>query len=431
MNIAPTTSSSVDGREPTRQTVFQDPADRCGGHHAGRHPRWWRLHVVEEHAGHSEVTKRPRTTHRRSGGEEQPHGHEPCEQRHRPRRPLKPPRKAALAKLAEAQGGRGKSSTGTKPRSWPRKPVVEGIAVARSKVVPAGQLESEKPNRNALEQAGKLLDSPATSKRPRPSSTRAAGTKLLQAPVTTNSRRAAPSWPARRRSRSQRAEGRTEGRAQGGTESEEPGGRAREGRTPSSNRPPLVAKADPRAGRSRGPLQGSLRREARRRTTSGAAVAAGKVHQGLARPTTPAIACWEASTPSLRGRDGSAADDREKARKYYERFIEVAPPDDDYVPEGEGHSRRRRRTSSQKPLSPTSGPDPCAALNRSESSSSMTSPITLNFSRPCLIKEGYLVTVTAGSDQGHLHAQGGELPPGHPRHDDAQAVGHRGAGADP
>jgi tetratricopeptide (TPR) repeat protein len=34
---------------------------------------------------------------------------------------------------------------------------------------------------------------------------------------------------------------------------------------------------------------------------------------------------------SIASRDGSAADN-EKARKYYERFLEVAPPDDESVP---------------------------------------------------------------------------------------------------
>ena len=34
---------------------------------------------------------------------------------------------------------------------------------------------------------------------------------------------------------------------------------------------------------------------------------------------------------SIATRDQSASD-MEKARKYYERFLEVAPPDDDYVP---------------------------------------------------------------------------------------------------
>ena len=34
---------------------------------------------------------------------------------------------------------------------------------------------------------------------------------------------------------------------------------------------------------------------------------------------------------AIANRDQSA-NDMEKARKFYERFLEVAPPDDDYVP---------------------------------------------------------------------------------------------------
>jgi tetratricopeptide (TPR) repeat protein len=226
-------------------------------------------------------------------------------------------KKEALAKLAEAKEGAA-------ALDWNKAEVLAKEATVEGSLLPEAKsflqaLESEKPNRNALEQAGKLLDS-GNLEKAKTQLDSAAGTKLL-------------------RVRYDELEARRAKMVADKVAVKEPVKNpvvdpvknpvVDPVKNPVVEKPPLVAKTDPRAAEAEA-LFKEASDEKKAKNYERAAMRLEKCIK--VSPTYhPCYRLLGSVYAFIAGRDGSAAD-MEKARKYYERFIEVAPPDDDYVP---------------------------------------------------------------------------------------------------
>ena len=174
-------------------------------------------------------------------------------------------------------------------------------------------LESEKGNRNALEQAAKLLDQGSLEKA-KTQLDSASGTKLLRAKYDElEARRAKAVADKVARVEPPKPEPKVE------TPKPEP-----KVETPKPE--PVAAKADPEAEA----LFREASVEAKANNFERAALRLEKCVK-IAPTYHPCYRLLGSVFASISSRDQSISD-QEKARKYYERYLEVAPADDKYVP---------------------------------------------------------------------------------------------------
>ena len=222
----------------------------------------------------------------------------------------------ALAKLAEAKVGAGELDF-NKAEVLGKEATVDGVLLPEAKTFLVA-LESEKPNRNALEQADKLLDSGALEKA-KTQLDSASGTRLLKTRYDElESRRASlvaakvalkvePTKVEPTRVEPVKVE----------PVKVEP------------VKPPVVAKVDAKTVEAEG-LFKDANDEKKAKNYERAVQKLEKCIK-VAPAYHPCYRLLGSVHAFIAGRDGSASDN-DKAKKYYERFLEVAPPDDDYVP---------------------------------------------------------------------------------------------------
>jgi tetratricopeptide (TPR) repeat protein len=227
-------------------------------------------------------------------------------------------KKVALAKLAEAKEGAAELDW-NKAEVLAKEATVEGTLLPEAKAF-LQALESEKPNRNALEQAGKLLES-GNLEKAKTQLDSASGTKLLRA-------------------RYDELEAHRAKLVADKVAAKDP---VKEPvKDPVKNpvidpvknpvidpvKNPVVVKNDPKTVEAESLLkEGSDEKKAK--NYERAALRLEKCIKVL--PTFhPCYRQLGSVYASIAARDQSASD-MEKARKYYERFLELAPPDDEYV----------------------------------------------------------------------------------------------------
>ena len=229
-------------------------------------------------------------------------------------------KKEALAKLAEAKVGASDLDF-NKAEVLAKEATVDGALLPEAKTFLAA-LENEKPNRNALEQAAKLLDAGSLEKA-KTQLDSAASTKLLRARYDElEARRAklvadkvAVKDPVKEPVKEPIKE-----------PIKEP---VKEPIKEPIKTPVVVVKNDPKAAEAEA-LFKEATDEKKAKNYERAAMRLEKCIK-ISPTYHPCYRLLGSVYAFIAGRDGSAAD-MEKARKYYERFIEVAPPDDDYVP---------------------------------------------------------------------------------------------------
>jgi pSer/pThr/pTyr-binding forkhead associated (FHA) protein len=180
-----------------------------------------------------------------------------------------------------------------------------------------GQLDSEKGNRNALEQAGKFLDA-GNLEKAKTQLDSAQGTKLLKAKYDELESRRAKAV-ADKVAAAKQPEVKVE------TPRPPPEVKA----PPEVKNPPAVPKNDPRLVEAEA-LFKEASDEKKAKNFERAAIRGEKCIK-TAPSYAPCYRLLGTIYASIAQRDNSLSD-REKARKYYERFLEVAQPDDEYVP---------------------------------------------------------------------------------------------------
>lgn len=224
-------------------------------------------------------------------------------------------KKAALAKLEEAKEGAAELDW-NKAEVLAKEASVEGVLIPEAKSF-LQALESEKPNRNALEQAGKLLDAGSLEKAKNQLDS-AAGTKLLKAKYDELEARRARLVADK-------------------VAVKDP--------TPVKVDPPKVdpvkvdpvkvdpVKVPPKTDAKAAEAEALFKEASDEKKAKNFERALSRLEKciKISPQYHPCYRLLGSVYASIATRDQSASD-MEKARKYYERFLEVAPPDDDYVP---------------------------------------------------------------------------------------------------
>ncbi len=237
--------------------------------------------------------------------------------------PVKPDldeqKREAFAKLADAREGASELDW-NKAEVLAKEAVVEGTLIPEAKSF-LQALESEKPNRNALEQAGKLLDSGSLEKA-KTQLDSASGTKLLKAKYDELEAR--------------RAKLVAEKVAVAPIPKPDPVVKP----DPPPKPDPVVKPDPPKADPVVKPVANAKTAEAEALFKEATDEKKAKNYERAVvrlekciktAPTFhPCYRLLGSVYASIATRDQSAGD-MEKARKYYERFLDVAPPDDDYV----------------------------------------------------------------------------------------------------
>lgn len=223
----------------------------------------------------------------------------------------------ALEKLAEAKVGAAELDW-SKAEVLAKEATVEGALLPEAKAFLA-LLESEKPNRNALEQAAKFLDAGSLEKA-KTQLDSAASTKLLRARYDELEGR-------RAKLVAEKVALKVEPPKVEPPKVEPPKIEPPKVVEPPKN--PLVAKADPKVAEAEA-LFKEAADEKKAKNYERAALRLEKCIK-TAPQHHPCYRLLGSVYASIATRDQSASD-MEKARKYYERFLEVAPPDDEYVP---------------------------------------------------------------------------------------------------
>lgn len=223
-------------------------------------------------------------------------------------------KKAALAKLAQAKEG-AEELDFNKAEVLAKEATVEGVLISEAKAF-LGLLESEKPNRVALEQAAKLLDSGALEKA-KTQLDSASGTRLLRGRYDElDSRRAKmvadkvavkdpPKDPPK-----------------DPIKVDPP-------RDPIKVEPVKPAGTDAKLAEAEALFKDAT--DEKKAKNYERALARLEKCLKVSPRYHPCYRLLGSVYASIATRDQSAGD-MEKARKWYERFLEVAPPDDDYVP---------------------------------------------------------------------------------------------------
>ncbi|MDP1826341.1 MAG: FHA domain-containing protein [Archangium sp.] len=223
-------------------------------------------------------------------------------------------KKAALEKLDEAKEGAAALDF-NKAEVLAKEATVDGALLPEAKTFLAA-LESEKPNRVALEQAAKLLDSGALEKA-KTQLDSASGTRLLRARYDLlDSRRA--------KMVADKVAAKDPPKVETPVKVE----------TPKDPPKVEVVKAPPAGNDARTAEAEALFKDAseekKAKNYERALVRLEKCLK-VSPKYHPCYRLLGSVYASIATRDQSAGD-MEKARRWYERFVEVAPPDDDYVP---------------------------------------------------------------------------------------------------
>ncbi len=224
---------------------------------------------------------------------------------------------AALAKLADAREGASELDW-NKAEALAKEATVEGTLIPEARTF-LQQLESEKPARNALEQATKLLDTGSLEKA-KTQLDSASGTKLLRAKYDELESRRAKLVSDKIAA----AKVDPPTRVDPPVVKVEP---------PTKVEPPL--KVDPpKAPTAKSAEAEALSKEAADEKKARNFEKAAMLLERCIKAAPSYHPCYRqlgSVYAFIAGRDGSA-NDMEKARKNYERFLQVAPPDDEYVP---------------------------------------------------------------------------------------------------
>lgn len=239
--------------------------------------------------------------------------------------PVKPDldelKRAAFAKLADAREGASELDW-NKAEVLAKEATVEGTLLPEAKAF-LQALESEKPNRLALEQAAKLLDSGSLEKAKNQLDS-ASGTKLLKA-------------------RYDELEGRRAKMVAEKMAAVSPPKPDPVVKPDPPPKPDPVVKADPipkpdpvvkpAANAKTAEAEALFKEASDEKKAKNYERAVVRLEKCIKISPTyhPCYRLLGSVFASIATRDQSAGD-MEKARKYYERFLDVAPPDDDYVP---------------------------------------------------------------------------------------------------
>ncbi|MFO0600794.1 MAG: FHA domain-containing protein [Myxococcaceae bacterium] len=225
-------------------------------------------------------------------------------------------KKAAALKVAEAKAAAADLDW-AKAEVLAKEAMVEGELTADAKNF-LDQLDSEKGNKTALEQAAKMLDAGNLDKA-KTLLDSAAGTKLLRDRYDALEGRRAKAFADKV--------------AKNDPPKNDPPKNDPPKNDPPKNDPPKkdppVAKADPKEVEAEA-LFKEASEEKKAKNFERAAVRLEKCVK-IAPSYHPCYRMLGSVYAAIATRDQSAAD-MEKARKYYERFLVVAPPDDEYVP---------------------------------------------------------------------------------------------------
>ena len=226
-------------------------------------------------------------------------------------------KKAALAKLAEAKAAAGDLEW-SKAEALARECVVDGNLVPEAKSF-LNLLDAEKGNRNALEQAAKFLDA-GNLEKTKTQLDSAAGTKLLRARYDELEARRAKAVADKLAAKTPEPVKVVEP-----VKTPTPIKVVEPVKTPT----PPVVKNDAKQVEAES-LFKEGNDEKKAKNFERAAIRLEKCIK-VAPGYHPCYRLLGSVYASIAQRDNSLSD-REKARKYYERFLEVAPPDDEYVP---------------------------------------------------------------------------------------------------
>ncbi len=221
----------------------------------------------------------------------------------------------ALAKLADARQGATELDW-NKAEALAKEATVEGTLIAEAKTF-LQQLESEKPNRNALEQAGKLLDAGSLEKAKNQLDS-ASGTKLLRAKYDELESR-----------RAKLVSDKVAAKVDPPTKVEPPVVKV----DPPPKVDPVVKVEPPKVPNAKMAEAEALSKEAADEKKARNFEKSAMLLERCIKVAPTYHPCYRqlgSVYAYIAGRDGSA-NDMEKARKNYERFLQVAPPDDEYV----------------------------------------------------------------------------------------------------
>ncbi len=223
----------------------------------------------------------------------------------------------ALAKLADAREGATELDW-NKAEALAKEATVEGTLIAEAKTF-LQQLESEKPARNALEQAGKLLDAGSLEKA-KTQLDSAAGTKLLRAKYDELESR-----------RAKLVADKVAAKVDPPPTKVEPVVKVE---PPPTKVDPPPTKVDPPKTNAKTAEAEALSKEAADEKKARNFEKAAMLLERCIKASPTYHPCYRqlgSVYAFIAGRDGSS-NDMERARKNYERFLQVAPPDDEYVP---------------------------------------------------------------------------------------------------
>ena len=229
-------------------------------------------------------------------------------------------KREAYAKLADAKEGAAELDW-NKAEALAKEASVEGTLIPEAKTF-LQQLESEKPNRNALENAAKLLDSGSLEKAKNQLDS-ASGTKLLKVKYD--------------ELESRRSELVAQKIAKADPPKNDPPPKA----DPPPRVDPVVKVDPPKVDPVKTPAVNPKTQEAEALFKEASDEKKAKNYERavvrlekcikIAPQHHPCYRLLGSVYASIATRDQSAGD-MEKARKFYERFLDVAPADDEYVP---------------------------------------------------------------------------------------------------
>jgi tetratricopeptide (TPR) repeat protein len=227
-------------------------------------------------------------------------------------------KREAYAKLSDAKTGAAELDF-NKAEVLAKEAVVDGTLIPEAKTF-LQQLESEKPARNALEQAAKFLDSGSLEKA-KTQLDSASGTKLLKARYD--------ELEARRADLVAQKIAKTDPPKADPPKADPPKVDPPKVDPPKVDpvKPPVVANAKTQEAEA---LFKEASDEKKAKNFERAVVRLEKCIK-IAPQHHPCYRLLGSVYASIATRDQSAGD-MEKARKFYERFLDVAPPDDEYVP---------------------------------------------------------------------------------------------------
>ena len=251
-----------------------------------------------------------------------------------PKADLDEAKREAYAKLADAKAGANELDW-IKAEAVAKEAVVEGTLIPEAKSF-LQQLESEKPNRNALEQAAKLLDNGSLEKA-KTQLDSASGTKLLKAKYDElEARRAqlvAEKIAVAKADPPKADPPKADPPKANPPKADPPKADPPKADPPKADPPKVDPPKPPAVVNAKTAEAEALFKEAsdekKAKNYERAVVRLEKCIK-IAPQHHPCYRLLGSVYASIATRDQSAGD-MEKARKYYERFLDVAPPDDEYV----------------------------------------------------------------------------------------------------